>query len=86
MGGVQLWQYHARVARRRATSGSVAGGRIALAVADICAASAELRSNGARVVGEPVDYSVCRAVEVLDPDGNTAILHQRADGSELAML
>ena len=86
MGGVQLWQYHARVVGGVQLPEAIAGGRIALAVADICAASAELRSNGARVVGEPVDYSVCRAVEVLDPDGNTAILHQRADGSELAML
>ena len=59
----------------------IAGGRIALAVEDVRAACAELKSKGAHVVGEPVDYSVCCAVEVLDPDGNTVILHQRADGS-----
>jgi predicted enzyme related to lactoylglutathione lyase len=60
---------------------NVAGSRIALAVEDIHAAYAELKSKGARVVGEPVDYTVCCAVEVLDPDGNTVILHKRADGT-----
>ncbi len=59
----------------------IPGGRIALAVDDVYAACAELKGKGARVLGEPVDYSVCRAVEVLDPDRNTLILHQRADGT-----
>ena len=59
----------------------IAGGRIALAVEDVYAACSELKSHGAQVVGEPVDYSVCCAVEVLDPDGNTVILHKRADGT-----
>jgi predicted enzyme related to lactoylglutathione lyase len=59
----------------------IPGGRIALAVDDIHAACAELKRKGARVLGEPIDYSVCRAMEVLDPDGNTVILHQRADGT-----
>jgi len=59
----------------------IAGGRIALAVDDVRAAWADLQRQGARVVGEPVDYGVCCAVEVLDPDGNTVILHQRADGT-----
>jgi catechol 2,3-dioxygenase-like lactoylglutathione lyase family enzyme len=57
------------------------GGRIAFAVDDISAAFDELKARGVRFVGEPVDYSVCRAVEILDPDGNTIILHQRADGT-----
>jgi len=57
------------------------GGRIALAVEDVSAAYAELKSAGAHVVGEPVDFKVCMAAEVLDPDGNTVILHQRADGT-----
>jgi predicted enzyme related to lactoylglutathione lyase/ketosteroid isomerase-like protein len=61
--------------------GTIAGGRIALAVADVHAACAELKAKGARVVGEPVDYTVCCAVEVLDPDGNTVILHRRANGT-----
>lgn len=59
----------------------IAGGRIALAVDDIHAAWAELKRKGVRVLGEPTDYSVCWAFEVLDPDGNTVILHRRADGT-----
>ncbi len=59
----------------------LAGGRIALAVEDVHAAYAELKTKGARTVGEPVDYGVCRGVEVLDPDGNIVILHRRADGT-----
>jgi predicted enzyme related to lactoylglutathione lyase len=58
-----------------------AGGRIALAVEDVQAAYAELKSKGARMAGEPVDYGVCQALEVLDPDGNIVILHHRADGT-----
>ncbi|HVM61043.1 MAG TPA: VOC family protein [Verrucomicrobiae bacterium] len=58
-----------------------AGSRIALAVEDVHAAYAELKAKGARMVGEPVDYGVCRAVELLDPDGNIVILHRRADGT-----
>ena len=57
------------------------GPRIALAVDDIQAACAELKRQGIRVLGEPVDYGVCCAVEVLDPDGNIIILHKRADGT-----
>ncbi len=59
----------------------IAGGRLALAVEDVHTAWGELKAKGARVVGEPADYTVCCAAEVLDPDGNTVILHQRADGS-----
>jgi len=58
-----------------------AAGRIALAVEDVQAAYAELKSKGVRMGGEPVDYGVCRAVQVPDPDGNTVILHRRADGT-----
>lgn len=57
------------------------GNRVALAVADVQAAYEELRRKGEQFAGKPVDYSVCRAVEVLDPDGNTVILHHRADGT-----
>lgn len=59
----------------------IAGGRLALAVEDIHAAYAELKKRGARVMNEPADHKVCRHVDVLDPDGNTIILHQRTDGS-----
>jgi len=60
---------------------TIAGGRIALAVEDVHAAWTELKRKGAPAVGEPVDYSVCCAVEVCDPDGNTVILHKQADGT-----
>jgi len=62
-------------------SKEITGGRIALAVEDIHAAYAELKDKGAHVLSGPTDYSVCWALEVLDPDGNTVILHQRADGT-----
>lgn len=57
------------------------GARVALAVADIDAAYAELIASGARISEPPQDYGTCRAFEVLDPDGNTLLLHQRADGT-----
>jgi catechol 2,3-dioxygenase-like lactoylglutathione lyase family enzyme len=59
----------------------IAGGRIALAVPDVQAAYVELQQKGARLAGEPNDFKVCQSVEVLDPDGNTVILHHRADGT-----
>jgi catechol 2,3-dioxygenase-like lactoylglutathione lyase family enzyme len=59
----------------------IAGGRIALAVDDVFAASAELKAQGVRFTIEPTDYSVCHAAAILDPDGNTVMLHRRADGS-----
>jgi predicted enzyme related to lactoylglutathione lyase len=58
-----------------------AGARIALAVDDIHAAHEELKQKGVRILSPPTDYSVCWAMEVLDPDGNLVILHQRADGT-----
>src|SRR5512134_3997769 len=45
----------------------IAGGRIALAVDDVFAASAELKARGVRFTLEPTDYSVCHAAAVLDP-------------------
>ncbi|MHC1764908.1 MAG: VOC family protein [Verrucomicrobiia bacterium] len=59
----------------------VAGGRIALAVDDIHAAHEAMKKQGVPIVSEPKDYSVCWAMEILDPDGNLVILHHRADGS-----
>jgi len=60
---------------------AIVGGRIALAVEDIHAAHEEMKKHGVRVVSEPHDYSVCWAMEILDPDGNVVILHKRADGT-----
>jgi predicted enzyme related to lactoylglutathione lyase len=57
------------------------GARIALAVDDIHAAHEELKQKGVRILSGPTDYSVCWAMEILDPDGNLVILHQRADGT-----
>ncbi len=57
------------------------GGRLALAVGDIHAAADEIKRSGARLLGGPTNYGVCWALEVLDPDGNRLILHQRADGT-----
>ena len=57
------------------------GGRIALAVDDVPAAYEELKKKGVRMLGEPRDYSVCWAMEILDPDGNLVLLHRRADGT-----
>jgi predicted enzyme related to lactoylglutathione lyase len=57
------------------------GARVALAVDDIHAAYTELKRRGARVLGEPADHQVCWHVDVLDPDGNLIILHQRSDGT-----
>lgn len=59
----------------------ITGGRIALAVDDIHLANEEMKKRGVRVVSEPHDYSVCWAMEILDPDGNVVILHKRADGT-----
>jgi predicted enzyme related to lactoylglutathione lyase len=59
----------------------ITGGRIALAVDDIHLAHEEMKKRGVRVVSEPHDYSVCWAMEILDPDGNLVILHKRADGT-----
>jgi predicted enzyme related to lactoylglutathione lyase len=59
----------------------IPGGRIALAVEDVRAAYAELKGKSVRMTGEPAHYSVCQALEIFDPDGNTVILHQRADGT-----
>ncbi len=61
--------------------GAVAGGRIALAVDDVFAAAAELKARGVRFATEPTDYSVCHAGALLDPDGNTVLLHRRANGT-----
>lgn len=60
---------------------AVAGGHIALAVDDVFVAAAELKARGVRFATEPTDYSVCKAAAILDPDGNTVLLHRRANGT-----
>jgi predicted enzyme related to lactoylglutathione lyase len=59
----------------------ITGGRMALAVDDIHVAHEEMKKRGVGIVSEPHDYSVCWAMEILDPDGNLVILHKRAEGT-----
>ena len=56
-------------------------GQIALAVEDVALAHREMKDKGVDVLEEPVDYGVCQAFRVLDPDKNLVILHKRADGT-----
>lgn len=57
------------------------GARITLAVDDIDAAFAEMGARGVRVSQPLQDFGVCRAFEILDPDGNPLLLHRRRDGT-----
>jgi catechol 2,3-dioxygenase-like lactoylglutathione lyase family enzyme len=50
---------------------------IALGVADVEAARAELEANGVEFVGDTYDSSVCHMGFFKDPDGNVVILHKR---------
>jgi catechol 2,3-dioxygenase-like lactoylglutathione lyase family enzyme len=49
---------------------------IALRVADVAAARAELEAKGVEFVGER-DSGVCNMAFFTDPDGNSLILHRR---------
>jgi catechol 2,3-dioxygenase-like lactoylglutathione lyase family enzyme len=51
-------------------------GTIALGVADVAAARAELEAKGLEV-GEMWDSGVCQGVGVSDPAGNRILLHHR---------
>jgi len=51
-------------------------GGVALRVADVGAAKAELEAEGIEFVGEG-DSGVCNMAVCLDPDGNAVILHRR---------
>ena len=60
----------------------VLGGRIALAVANIQAAYEELKARGdVRILKPPYELSYCWHLEILDPDANLVIIHQRKDGT-----
>jgi catechol 2,3-dioxygenase-like lactoylglutathione lyase family enzyme len=50
---------------------------IAIRVADVAAARAELEAKGVRFDGEIVDTGVCHFAFFKDPDGNTLMLHRR---------
>lgn len=51
-------------------------GGIALRVADVAAARAELEAKGVKFIGER-DSGVCNMAFFADPDGNSLILHRR---------
>ncbi|HEY1366356.1 MAG TPA: VOC family protein, partial [Gaiellaceae bacterium] len=50
---------------------------LALRVADVEAARAELESKGVEFIGETFDSKVCHMGFFKDPDGNVVILHRR---------
>jgi len=52
---------------------------IALRVADVDAARAELEAKGVVFDGETIETSVCRQAWFKDPDGNALMLHRRFD-------
>jgi predicted enzyme related to lactoylglutathione lyase len=63
----------AAIGREFAPSGSP----IALRVADVAAARAELEDAGVEFLGETIDSGVCFQAPFKDPDGNVLILHHR---------
>ena len=56
---------------------SLAG--LALRVADVDAARAELEAKGVVFDGETIETGVCRQAWFRDPDGNALMLHRRFD-------
>jgi catechol 2,3-dioxygenase-like lactoylglutathione lyase family enzyme len=50
---------------------------IALRVADVAAARAELEGKGVEFRGETLDTGVCHMAFFHDPDGNALMLHRR---------
>jgi catechol 2,3-dioxygenase-like lactoylglutathione lyase family enzyme len=52
---------------------------LALRVADVEAARAELEAKGVQFDGDTIETSVCRQAWFKDPDGNALMLHRRFD-------
>ena len=52
---------------------------LALRVADVDAARAELEAQGVEFDGETIETSVCKQAWFEDPDGNAIMLHRRFD-------
>ena len=52
-------------------------GGVALRVADVGAARAELEAKGVEFDGETLDTGVCHMAFFRDPDGNALLLHRR---------
>jgi catechol 2,3-dioxygenase-like lactoylglutathione lyase family enzyme len=55
---------------------------IALRVADVEAARAELAERGVAFHGETFDTGVCHMAHFTDPDGNVLMLHRRYSAEE----
>lgn len=56
----------------------VTGGTMAaFEVDDVDAMTERVKSSGATIALEPMDSPVCRFSMILDPDGNTLMLHKR---------
>ena len=53
------------------------GHPIALRVANVGSARAELEAAGVEFIGETIDSGVCHQAPFKDPDGNVLILHHR---------
>jgi len=58
-----------------------AGPSLVLEVADITAATAELKAAGVKFKFEPMEFPPCRLAVVEDPDGNYVGLHQKKAGT-----
>jgi catechol 2,3-dioxygenase-like lactoylglutathione lyase family enzyme len=52
-------------------------GHLALRVADVDQARAELEAKGVEFAGEAFDTGVCKMAFFTDPDGNDLMLHRR---------
>jgi len=52
---------------------------LALRVADVDAARAELEAKGVEFDGDTIETSVCKQAWFRDPDGNALMLHRRYD-------
>ena len=54
-------------------------GGLALRVADVDAARAELEAQGVQFEGDTIRTNVCKQAWFKDPDGNALMLHRRFD-------
>jgi len=64
-------------ARRMGREHVPGGATIALHVADVAAARAELEARGVAFRGDILDTGVCHMAFFADPDGNGLLLHHR---------
>ncbi len=59
----------------------VSGGTmVAFEVDDVDAMTERVKATGATIASEPMDSPVCRFSMILDPDGNSLMLHKRKSG------